>query len=160
MAGYFRIYFLAQGKEHMVETWLNTDEPTSRDQEVLDALMSATPPGTAPSIVRIIELGTNGQPMLYDEFKIIDSKDITYGLVFQKPSHDGWFYLADRTAFESRPGKEIINDSFIIPGAVGYVLPNRGDFPAKAIINWERLSVECLGEEFYLVPWKPLPLLL
>ncbi len=157
MAGYFRIYFLAQGKEHMVETWLNTDEPTSRDQEVLDALMGATPPGIAPSILRIIDLGTDGQPMLYDEFKIIDSKGITYGLVFQKPSHGGWFYLADLTDFERRPGKEIMNDSFIIPGAVGYVLLNRADFPAKATINWERLSVECLGEEFYLVPWKPLP---
>ena len=157
MAGYFRIYFLAQGKEHMVETWLNSDEPTSCDQEVLDALMGATPPGIAPSILRIIDLGTDGQPMLYDEFKVIDSKGITYGLVFQKPSYSGWFYLADLTDFERRPGKEIINDSFIIPGAVGYVLSNRSDLPAKATINWERLSVECLGEEFYLVPWKPLP---
>ncbi|ENA1176743.1 hypothetical protein V2161_03995 [Klebsiella pneumoniae] len=157
MAGNFRIYFLVGDKEYTVEKWLNTDEPTSRNPEVLEAVMAATPPGRAPSILRIVDLGSDGKPMLYDEFRIIDSKGIVYGLVFQKVGHDGWHYLHNYTDFERRPGQPITNDSFTIHGAAGYALTNKNDFPATATINWDRLSVQCNGDEFYLVPWSPLP---
>jgi hypothetical protein len=110
MAGRFRIYFLVDNKEHVIDQWLNTDEPTSKSPEVLEAVMAATPPGRGSSILRIVDLGSDGKPMLYDEFRIIDSKGIVYGLVFQKVGHDGWHYLHDYADFGRRPGKHITNN--------------------------------------------------
>lgn len=157
MAGEYRIYYHHSGKEHSLEQWLDTDNPTAQDAEVKRAVMENVPVGVAPSILRIIALNEDGKPMLYDEFRIVGSNGLIYGLIFKKVGHDGWFYLSDYREYERRPGKKITNDAFEIHGAAGYALPNRDEFPASATLDWDRLSVLCNGKELYLEPWSPAP---
>ncbi|HCR2977938.1 TPA: hypothetical protein ACLFK6_002480 [Serratia marcescens] len=154
MAGNYRIYFHHSGKEHFLDQWLNADYPTAQSDEVKRAVMDVVPQGVAPSILRVIDI-EDGKPMLYDEFRIVDSNGLIYGLIFKKVGYDGWFYLSDCREYERRPGEHITNDAFEIPGAAGYFLSNKEQFPALATLDWERLSVLCNGEEFYLEPWSP-----
>jgi len=157
MAGNYRIYYSYRNEEHSIEQWLNTNNPTIGYGEVMEAVMKEAPDSVGVTIIRLVDLEQDGRPTLFDEFRIIDSNGVIYGLIFKKIAHDGWFYLPDYTDFGRRPGKHISNDSFSIAGAAGYTIPNKGDFPALATIDWDRLSVTCNGEEFYLVPWSPSP---
>ncbi|HEJ9066944.1 TPA: hypothetical protein SML68_003023 [Serratia marcescens] len=157
MAGNYRIYYHHSGKEHSIDQWLNADNSTIKDEDVIKAVMNVVPSGAAPSILRLISLGEDGKPALYDEFLIVGSNGQIYGLIFEKIGCDGWFYLPDYRDYERRPGQHISNDSFVIPGAAGYILSNKDEFPASATLDWDRLSVLCNGEEFYLVPWSPSP---
>ncbi|QPS88206.1 hypothetical protein I6G46_04310 [Serratia plymuthica] len=157
MAGNYRIYYHHSRKEHSLNQWLDADNPKAKNEEVMRAVMEVVPVGVAPSILRVIELNEDGKPMLYDEFRIVDSKGQIYGLIFTKVGSEGWFYLSDYESYGSRPGKPITGNSFMIPGTAGYLFSNKEQFPALATLDWERLSVLCNGEEFYLEPWSPSP---
>lgn len=157
MAGNYRIYYSYGNTEGSIEQWLNADHPTTQDIEAVKAVMGVVPVGKAPSIIRLVDLDKDGKPTLFDEYRIIDSKGNVFGLIFKQIGLDGWFYLPDYTDVGRRPGKHISNDSFEIPGAAGYTLRNQNLFPAIATIDWDRCSVTCNGEEFYLVPWSPSP---
>ncbi|CAI1081135.1 Uncharacterised protein [Serratia quinivorans] len=157
MASNCRIFYCHGGKEYTCDQWINAEYPDVRDSEVLNAVMTRVPANVSPEIKRIVELGDDAKPMLYDEFRIVDSKGQIYGLIFTKVGSEGWIYLSDYESYGFRPGKPITGNSFMISGTAGYTLPNQDEFPATATLNWDRLSVLCNGEEFYLVPWSPSP---
>lgn len=156
MAGNYRVYYRIKNEEYLIEQWFNANNPTINYEEVMDAVMKVAPDGLGVTIIRLVDLDQDGRPLLFDEFRIMDSKGNIYGLIFKKTAHDGWFYLPDYTDFGRRPGKQISSDSFTISVTARYAMPNKNNFPAQATIDWDRLSVTCNEEEFYLVPWSPL----
>lgn len=155
MAGDVRIYYLIDDKEYFIEQWLNTDTPDISDHEVLEAVMSAVPPGRAPSILRVIDIGSDGKPVEYDEYLIKDKLEIPFGLVFKKVGHDGWFYLADAENYSGRSGTRISGNTIMLEANSRYAFPGKDNFPVRAVIDWDRRSLKAGEKEFYLHPCSP-----
>ena len=72
MAGDVRIYYQIDDKEYSIEQWLNTDTLDTSDPEVLEAVMSVVPPGRAPSILRVIDIGSDGKSRLESLYPIYE----------------------------------------------------------------------------------------
>ena len=148
MAGDVRIYYQIDDKEYSIEQWLNTDTPDTSDHEVLEAVMSVVPPGRAPSILRVIDIGS-------DEYLIKDKLDMPFGLVFKKVGHEGWFYLADAENYDGRSGIRISGNTIMLEANSRYAFPGKENFPVRAVIDWDRRSLKAGEKEFYLHPCSP-----
>ncbi|AOF08511.1 TPA: hypothetical protein MNS24_003709 [Klebsiella pneumoniae] len=155
MAGDVRIYYQIDDKEYSIEQWLNTDTLDTSDPEVLEAVMSVVPPGRAPSILRVIDIGSDGKPVEYDEYLIKDKLEMPFGLVFKKVGYEGWFYLADAENYGDRSGTRIAGNTIMLEANSRYAFPGKDNFPVKAVIDWDRRSLKAGEKEFYLEPCSP-----
>ncbi|HBR3526528.1 TPA: hypothetical protein L9S85_004655, partial [Klebsiella pneumoniae] len=125
MAGDVRIYYQIDDKEYSIEQWLNTDTLDTSDPEVLEAVMSVVPPGRAPSILRVIDIGSDGKPVEYDEYLIKDKLEMPFGLVFKKVGYEGWFYLADAENYGDRSGTRIAGNTIMLEANSRYAFPGK-----------------------------------
>lgn len=152
MAGNYEIYYLLGDKEHSIKHWLETDEPTPQTEEVVKAVLETVPHGKAPSIIRLVDLDTDGKPMIYDEFIIQNFSGITFGLIYRRLGYDGWFYLADPQMYGLREGSKITANKLTVVASSRYSFSDKADFPVTATIDWDRLSLRYGNKEFYLIP--------
>ncbi|HKM95792.1 MAG TPA: hypothetical protein VJY99_03635 [Buttiauxella sp.] len=152
MAGDFRIYYLIGNEEHSLKKWLETDAPTQQNEEVVSAVMEVVPDGKAPSILRLVDLDTDGKPMIYDEYLIQGFGGIIFGLIYRRVGHDGWFYLADPQMYGFREGSKITDNKLTVVANTRYLFSNKADFPVIATIDWDRRSLRYGNKELYLIP--------
>ncbi|EEY8700640.1 MULTISPECIES: hypothetical protein [Enterobacteriaceae] len=152
MAGDYEIYYLLGDKEHSIKQWLETDDPTPQTEEVVKAVLEAVPHGKAPSIIRLVDLDTDGKPMIYDEFIIQNFSGIIFGIIYRRLGHDGWFYLADPQMYGVREGSKITANKLTVVANSRYSFSDKADFPVLATIDWDRLSLRYGNKELYLIP--------
>lgn len=155
MAGDVRIYYLIDDKEYSVELWLDTDHPDKSDREVLEAVLNVAPPGRGASILRVLDLGTEGKPVIYDEYLIKNTSDIEFGMIFKKVGHEGWFYLPDANMYQKSSGTKIHGNTLTVQANFPYVFADKHLFPVKAVIDWDRRSLRYGDNELYLFPFSP-----
>lgn len=156
MAGNFRVYFKYDSNESEYQQWFDLDCPNVSTPEILNATLDKVSGAHGVEILRVIPLGVNGKPALCDELKIVDRSGRCYGALVQKVGYKEWFYYYNLGEIYSRTGTKITGNKFEILGVHGCYYENKDQvFPAEAIIDWERLSVKCIGEEFYLEPFTP-----
>lgn len=155
MAGDFRIYYSIGSEEYSLEQWLEIDDPTPQSKEVITAVMDVVPQGKAPSISRVVDLGVDGKPMLYDEFLIKNSSGIIFGLIYRRLGHEGWFYLAEPNMYRVREGIKITGNTLTVIANSHYAFSDKTDFPVRATIDWDRRSLRYGDKELYLIPSSP-----
>ncbi|HBW8033072.1 TPA: hypothetical protein MFG77_001600 [Klebsiella pneumoniae] len=156
MAGNIRIYYDYQNTEHTLDVWSDANSPLKSDPEVINAVLAELPEHAAPSIKRVVELTTDGKPMIYDVFRIEDpDTGLPYGLLYTRLGHDGWVYLSDIKSYGERIGKELQGEHFTMVKGHNYATNDKKLFPANAKVDWERLSVFCNEHEYHLIPWSP-----